>query len=168
MRFRSSALLLFLLSAGAVMGCKSESPQPQADSSLPAEWEDSNQLHPGPIRHPTLTDAQVQRIKTLQQTFRDVDPMPLEKWLEDFKRDLNPEREIRIYEVMAKAYRDYSAGKKLTQQAKEDVFQVVLLRSGAPESEVLPRLKLKTLSLDDAKEILQHYNTAPVPVTVSP
>jgi len=75
--------------------------------------------------------------------------------------------ELRIYEGMAEAYRAYCSGKILTPQAKQEVFQVVLLRSGAPDSEVLTRLELKVLSMQDAREILKHYNVAPAPVVVS-
>jgi hypothetical protein len=44
----------------------------------------------------------------------------------------------------------------------------VLLRSGAPDAEVLRQLELTTLSLDDAREILKLYPMAPLLITVSP
>lgn len=113
-----------------------------------------------------LTQQQEARIKRLQETFIDVDPTPLEKWREDFSRDRDPERELRIYEGMAEAYRSYCEGKDLTQAAKSDVYQVVLLRSGAPEAEVLPRLKLTVLSLEDAKAILKGYRVQAAPIVV--
>jgi len=130
-------------------------------------WIDPAHLQPGPVQHEQLTAAQVERIKKLQQTFSEVDPNPLEKWVDDFKRDHDPEREIRIYEGMAAAYGAYCTGRTLTPLAKKDVYQVVLLRSGAPDAEVLPRLKLSTLSVDDAKEILRLYQMPPAPITVS-
>jgi hypothetical protein len=109
----------------------------------------------------------MERIRKLQQTFSEVDPMPLEKWVDDFKRDKDPDREIRIYEGMAEAYTAYCSGRQLTLQAKQDVHQVVLLRSGAPDAQVLPQLTLKVLSVDDAKEILKLYKVPPAPITVS-
>ena len=109
----------------------------------------------------------MKRIKALQQTFQDVDSSPLDKWVDDFKRDHDPEREIRIYEGMAEAYRSYCSGKTLTQSAKQDVYQVVLLRSGAPDSDVLPRLNLSVLQTQDAREILKGYKRAPAPVLVT-
>lgn len=56
----------------------------------------------------------MERINALQQTFAEVDPTPLAKWVEDFKRDVDPERELRIYEAMAQAYRAYCQGKNLS------------------------------------------------------
>ena len=93
--------------------------------------------------------------------------MPLEKWIDDFKRDRDPNREIRIYEGMAEAYTAYCSGRNLTLRAKQDVYQIVLLRSGAPDAEVLRRLKLKALSVDDAKEVLSLYRAPPAPITIS-
>jgi hypothetical protein len=69
---------------------------------------------------------------------------------------------------MADAYSAYCAGKALTPSAKQEVFQVVLARSAAPDDVVLRSLKLKVLSLDDAKAILKMYKMPPAPVTVSP
>lgn len=131
------------------------------------QWIDPASVRPGPLQHEQLTSPQMERIKKLQQTFSEVDPSRLEKWVEDFKRDRDPEREIRIYEGMAAAYAAYCTGRTLTLPAKKDVYEVVILRSGAPDAEVLPRLKLGVLSLDDAKDILKLYRMAPAPITVS-
>jgi hypothetical protein len=132
------------------------------------EWIDPAKLQAGPVRHALLTDSQMERVRRLQQTFADVDPSPLGKWVDDFKRDVNPERELRIYEGMADAYRAYCDGRKLSSQAKSDVYQVVLLRSGAPDAEVLPRLKLSELSVSDAKNVLALYKVPPQPITATP
>jgi hypothetical protein len=148
-------VVLVLASAGA---CKSRKSGTQ--------WIDPNQLTACPIRHAALAPSQVERLEALQRTFADVDPTPPEKWIEDFQHDQNPEREILIYEAMARAYRSYCEGKTLSLTAKEDVYRVVLLRSGAPEAEVLPRLKLKELTMADAKEILRLYTAPPAPIRV--
>jgi hypothetical protein len=156
-------LLIALIACSAcLVACKQEPPSPRQT------WIAPGQLQPGPIRHEALTAAQLDRLTKLQQTFSDVDPTPLEKWVDDFQRDHDPEREIRIYEAMAAAYSGYGAGRALTLPAKRDVYQVVLLRSGAPDAEVLRQLELTTLSLDDAREILKLYPMAPLPITVSP
>jgi hypothetical protein len=158
---QTSFLIALMACSASLLACK------EGDQPSQKTWIDPAHLQPGPVQHQRLTDVQVERIKTLQHTFREVDPTPLEKWVEDFKRDVDPEREIRIYEGMATAYGAYCAGRTLTLAAKKDVYQVVILRSGAPDVEVLPRLKLSTLSLDDAKDILKLYPMAPAPVTVS-
>src|SRR5438874_4185177 len=152
------AWVAFLLALSGAASCRHAAPPEPADSSnAKTKWLDPSSVHPSPIQHERLTAPQMKRIKRLQETFHDVDPSPAEKWVEDFKRDRDPEREIRIFEGMAQPYRAYCSQRKLTLDAKKDVYQVVLLRSGAPDSEVLPHLQLKALSIDDAKNILKQY-----------
>lgn len=123
-------------------------------------------VQPGPIRHDTLSVDQEQRIKQLKETLRDADPSSLAQWLDDFKRDQDPEREIRVFEGMAQAYTAYCNPRSLTSRAKQEVLQVLAARSEAPEGEVLQHLSLKVLSLAAAKDILRLYKQAPEPITV--
>lgn len=169
MTLTRSIQLIMLVLLSCLFACRSDG---QDRSTKPAssqvQWVDTAKLQPGPVRHEQLSAAQMERIKKLQQTFSEVDPMPLEKWVDDFKRDLNPDRELRVYEGMAEAYTAYCSGRNLTPLAKQDVYQVVLLRSSAPDAEVLQQLNLKALSIDDAKEILKLYKAPPAPIKVSP
>jgi hypothetical protein len=126
----------------------------------------TNKLQPAPIQQTSLTDDQLSRIKRLRITFSEADPSPLEKWIEDFKRDANPESEIRHWEGMAAVYQTFIAGKNLSLDAKKDVYRVLLLRSGGTEQEVLPQLKLKVLTEQDAKEIMAHFIEKPPPEKV--
>src|SRR2546426_4100267 len=128
------------------------------------EWIDPNQLQPGPIQHASLTEEQMNRVKRLQKTFSEADPSPLEKWVEDFKRDVNPDNELKIWEAMATAYETFTASRNLTLDAKKEVFQVVLLRSGEPEEQVLQHLKLTALTQKDAREIMALFVEKPTPI----
>jgi hypothetical protein len=140
--------------------CKSNEP-PSTDKVS------TSTLQPGPVRHDELSPDLVARITQLHDTFQDVDPTPLSKWLDDFKRDQDPVREIRIYEAMARAYTAYCGGRDLTADAKREVYGVVLQRSGESDDDVLKHLKLKSLSIDDAKAILKLYDIPPAPITVT-
>jgi hypothetical protein len=106
------------------------------------------------------------RVRRLQKAFSKADPSPLEKWVEDFKRDANPDNELKVWEAMATAYETFTASRNLTVDAKKEVFQVVLLRSGAPEEEVLQNLKLKALTDKDAREIMALFVDKPKPIQV--
>ncbi len=131
-----------------------------------AEWVDPNKLKAGPVRHASLTEEQMVRVRRIQKIFSEVDPSPLEKWVEDFKRDLNPERELGIWESMATAYEAFTTSKSLDLAAKREAFQLVLLRSGAPEEEVLKHLNLKVLTEKEAREIMALFATKPEPIRV--
>jgi hypothetical protein len=130
------------------------------------QWIDPNKLQPGPIRHASLTDEQLQRVRRVQKIFSEVAPSPIEKWEEDFKRDLSPERELSIWEGMATVYATFTASKTLSLDAKKEVFQVVLVRSGASEDEALKHLELKVLTEKDAREIMALFTSKPEPIRV--
>jgi hypothetical protein len=69
---------------------------------------------------------------------------------------------------MADAYTAYASARNLSAAAKDDLYQIVLPRSGAPDSEVLAHVKLKVLSVNDAKEVLKSYKMPPVPPCCDP
>ena len=75
---------------------------------------DPNEILPGPILADTLSSVQLKKIDYLYATFKEVDPTTKEKWIEDFKRDQDPDREIEIWEMMANAYNSYCKGKEIT------------------------------------------------------
>jgi hypothetical protein len=127
---------------------------------------DSKELTPGPVVHEKLSDTRLARITRIQKVFSDVDPSPLSKWIEDFSRDQNPDREIGIWEGMVTPYQRFTAKRFLTLSGKREVYQIVLLRSAAPDNEVLKRLNLKVLTEADAKEVLSMYSDTPQPITV--
>lgn len=148
-------LFLGLLLSFTVVACTHDATRPQSHTQV--EWVNANQLKPGPIRHEVLTESQLERIKKIQSVFAEVDSSSTDKWIDDFKRDADPDHEIAIWERMAAAYSRYVEGKNLTTVAKQDVFQIVLLRSGATEAEVLSHLKLKVLTEEDAKKIIHDF-----------
>lgn len=114
-------------------------------------------LKPGPIQHSQLTADQLERIKRLRQTFADVDESSLETWIDNFKRDANPDTEIAVWERIARAYQAYCSERDLSIEAKKEVQTVLLLRSMTSEEEVLKGSKLKLLSAEDAKEVMKRY-----------
>ena len=114
---RACHLIALFTCAACLFACN-EAKQPSRQP-----WIDPASARPGPLQHEQLTSAQIERIEKVQQTFSEVDPSRLDKWVEDFKRDRDPEREIRIYEGMADAYAAYCAGRTLTLPAKNDVYQ---------------------------------------------
>lgn len=138
----------------------------EESSSSKIKWTDPKKLEPGPIRHASLTDEQMSRAQRLQKVFSEVDPSPADKWVDDFKRDANPESELRIWESMATVYETFTASNTLALDAKKEAYQVVLLRSGAPEGEVLMHLKLKILTERDARNIMALFTNKPEPIKV--
>lgn len=62
---------------------------------------DPQRIQLGPPDRSKLTDDQVARIRAFKDTLGDLDPSSLEDTLDNFSRDLRPEREIQVWERIA-------------------------------------------------------------------
>ena len=113
------------------------------------------------VRHDSLTADQIDKIKVIQATFEDVYPVSLEETITNFKRDLNPDKEISIWLHMSEAYKKYLKDKdNFKFEAKKEVFKLILSRSMMPNDEAIINAKLTILTEKDAKEILSFYDSA--------
>jgi hypothetical protein len=122
-----------------------------------AQWVAPASPEPGAIKHIGLSPNQMERIHKLRNTLAEVYHSPIEKWVDNFKQDSDPDKELAVWERIADSYTRYCSKRLLSIEAKKDVFQLLLLRSMAPEREVLNRIKLKTLTVDQAKETLKEF-----------
>jgi hypothetical protein len=128
------------------------------DTGGKVQWIDVNKLERGPVLRESLTKEQMARLEQIHQTFAEVDGFTLDKRLDDFKRDHDPDRELAVWERMTRAYQRFVASRNdLSLEAKKEVYRVVLLRSMATEEEVLARQKNSVLSQDDARTIMRDY-----------
>lgn len=126
---------------------------------------ESLEVQPSPIRHPELTAALIDRIRKLEETFAEVYPATLDEWLDGFKRDENPEREIAIWEQMASAYVQFLNTGEFNTSARREMLGLLLTRSSTTDIEPLLG-NLQYLTKDQARSLLALYDAAPQPVTV--
>lgn len=90
-------------------------------------------LKPGPIRHNRLPNSYMNRILVIYWTFSEYLSMSQVETIENFKRDLNPEREIEVWEkigvvILALKYR---YGWK-TDKVKTAIGLALMLSTGSP------------------------------------
>lgn len=130
---------------------------PASDSNETVELVDFKKIQPAPTQPDQLSDEQRTRIKSLQKTFSEVDGQSVEQWNNSFRRDENPEREIKVWERLAKAYVKYCSRRRLPIETRKEIYKVLLLRSMSPPGYVLKELELKRLSESDAIEVMQGF-----------
>ncbi|AMV35375.1 hypothetical protein VN12_25015 [Pirellula sp. SH-Sr6A] len=155
----------FVVSAAVavcLLGCGTTTSPPEST----VEWIDPNKIQQGPTLHDTLPAELLTRIKAVHETFADVDGTPLEKWIDDFKRDLDPEGNIRVWEDMQVAYNSYCNQRELPLETRREVFRIVLMRSMMPDKDVLARLELEHVPADDVPIILAAYPGDAKPIDV--
>lgn len=152
--FLAFVVALSIISCSANISSESQKTDVQQGT---VEWVDADLIQSGPIRQESLTEEQLRRIHKVYDVFAEVDGQPLEVWIDNFKRDLDPDKELDIWERMAAAYSQYCEDRALSIEAKREVYGIVLLRSMASENDVLRHIELKILSTSDAKEIMKGF-----------
>jgi len=130
------------------------------------ETVDPNEIQLGPIIHESLPDDLLRRIKLVTNVFESIDGISYEQSVGLYKRDLNPEANLSIYEEMAKAYNQFCENRCVSENEKLEAYRAVLLRSMFSTEETLNQLEFNSLSKAEAIELLQGYKLEPEPITV--
>ena len=84
-----------------------------------------SQLKRGPIRHEQLSLSLTARINYLRQALEEVYSQPIEKWLDEFQRDMNPESEVVWWERLTRCYLAYTEPKDLSFKQKQAAFKIL-------------------------------------------
>lgn len=111
-------------------------------------------LKAGPIRHATLPDDFIQRVKDFKQAIAEVETSSLESTLENFQRDAHPEQELILWEHIAKMYQwSIVAHAGLTLPQKKEVLSLLIgLSMGQRDFS-----HIKLLSKEAVDEITDRY-----------
>lgn len=86
-------------------------------------------LHPGPIAHEELPQSMLLRIKLIQRVLFEVMPQPLRETIDNFRRDVRPDRELFIWEAIAAAFIDATHGRLLSVDQRKEIFRALLAAS---------------------------------------
>ncbi len=110
-------------------------------------------LLPAEIRHKELPQNILVRLRLVYQTFGSLLDESLEEFIENFQRDVHPDRELAEWEIMATVYHDVTNGKNFDNTKRKEILSVLLAISmGAFNQESIH--ELKNLSYDEILEII--------------
>lgn len=158
-----STPLFILILVLAVAACKTNNNSEHSN----VQTIKAGDLTLGPIVHDTLSADQIEKIKTIQAAFAEVNPSSLEETITDFKRDQHPDGEIASWLAMANAYEQFTskhAGAPLDK--KKEAYKLILLRSMENETDAKANANLKLLTDKEVAEIFSYYTLEPKPITV--
>lgn len=127
---------------------------------------DTNQVEIAPYRHKTLPPALLTRIRALTDTFESVDGISYEQAIDLYRRDVNPEDGLVLYEEMARAYRQFCAARCAAKNEKVEVYQLLLLRTMFPSEQAVARMTLHVLSAAEARSVVGLYSLPAKPIPV--
>ena len=81
----------------------------------------------GPIRQQVLPEGFIARVIEYKEILKEVELCSLEETVSNFQRDLNPERELVIWEKIANFYKTYIKDKPdLSVSDKKELFGEIL------------------------------------------
>jgi hypothetical protein len=142
------------------------------------DTKDKTQVKPGEIAikdlrlneivHDSLTVDQLRDIEKIHKSFAEVNSSSLEETITNFKRDRHPDDEIAIWLKMAEAYERFTlaGGRQIDLNKKNEVYQLILLRSMMSEREVMDQVKVTSLTDDEIKEVFSYYDSPPKPLKI--
>jgi hypothetical protein len=137
-------------------------PAPAQDTVLV----DPKDIRFSPYRHKDLPAALLTRIRATTDVFEKVDGMSYEKAVDLYKRDLNPEENLVLWEEMARAYKIYCASRCSTAPERMDVYRALLLRSMFEENEAVLRTEPKMLNSTEVRAVVKLYRLPAKPIDV--
>lgn len=127
---------------------------------------DPFRLRESPMGTSTLTAEQSDRIEILKMQLAQVYPDKIQEILSGFSRDKNPEKEIKIWEYITKAYLTIEQVELASDDLRHEAFDLLLMRSWAPTGKVLSDYKLEHLTCKTAKRLLRAYELKPIPISL--
>lgn len=83
----------------------------------------------GPLRHETLPPSLIVRIYIMHEILLEVFDISLERTINNFRRDMNPESELEIWENIAAIYLKLTANTELEKDQKKEIFGALLKNS---------------------------------------
>jgi len=131
--------------------------QPDSQGCPDRKQVDVRSLKAGQVRHESLSPEVLARIRYLHETFHDVDAISLDERCDGFRRDVDPNRELAVWERMARIYRVFCHAHTVSPELRKEAYSVLLMRSMTSEEEVRDRLPIECLSADQVEDLLAGF-----------
>ncbi len=121
-------------------------------------WANPRELEPGPLGG-DLTAEQVDRIKAFRAILREHTPPSLEVALEDFRRDVAPDREVAIWERVAQVYAEELEDRpEADAQERGLLYRVLLMCSMSGRAEDVVSSVPGAKALPGLDRVIARYN----------
>ena len=107
----------------------------------------------GPIQHQTLPADLIERIRSYKKILGAADPVSIDEAVDGFRRDLNPDKEVTIWERIAHIFQHFTDSHQITDEARRlEVLRALLLISTGAEVQ-----ETATLTRDQITELRYNF-----------
>ncbi len=125
---------------------------------------DPNDLQFNDYVHESLSESLLERIKATTDIFEPVDGISFEQTVDMYRRDLNPEKNIIIWEEMARVFVLFCEGNCQSKEKKYETYKLLLLLSMFPLEQAIQHLNPQLLSKSEVEEVSSMYALEPTPI----
>lgn len=108
----------------------------------------------------SLTSDFVKRIHTLKTILDEVFPKSLDVWVHGFELDVNPEKELLIWECIALTYSTFVESRPLSMEAKKQVINILLQCSLGRTMEYILNSNSKVLGAAEVLNLFTLYRAS--------
>lgn len=127
---------------------------------------DPNDVQPGPYRHHELPPTLLKRIRATTDVFQQIDGLSYERAVDLYKRDVNPEENLVLWEEMVRSYTTFCKARCTTADERMDVYRALLLRSMFEEQEAVQRAQPMVLTAAEVRSVVKLYRLPAKPIVV--
>lgn len=110
----------------------------------------------GPHQHQSFGEEYRPLFERMIRVFADVFPGSAQEWEDDFRRDLNPEREMDIWSKIADCYEHFTDGRDMDLARKKEIFSVFLRCVSEGPKSALKSFDHHILARRQVKEMVDH------------
>ena len=124
-------------------------------------WVDARQVREFPRhRHARFTGEPLRKIRRIQALLEEVDPLSLEEWVDGFRRDKDPEREIAFWLGVAETYAFLVGNRPYDRARKLDVYNLLMASVISPAEDVPKITELQAFTKEEGRALLDEIQTA--------
>jgi hypothetical protein len=127
---------------------------------------DPKDIQLSPYRHKELPPSLLKRIRITTDAFEKIDGITYDQAVDLYKRDLDPESNLVLWEEMVRAYKEFCKSRCTAKAEQSDVYRSLLLRTMFSEDESVKRSRLSVLTVEEARRAMRLYRLPPKPIDV--
>jgi hypothetical protein len=127
------------------------------EANLPREYRSIQDLKPSPRRRQKLPETLIIRTHLFHSATREVIPHSVDEAIDGFLRDLDPDRELEVFERISACYVLATKGKNFRLEKKKEIYSALLRISTGPMRES-DQMRFKHLSRQELQQLEFRYS----------
>ena len=118
-------------------------------------WIEPSELKQSEYRHPPFTGPRREKIAKIQSAFPEIYDNSYEFWEDGFRRDENPDNEIKIWLHIATVYSEFASGKSL--EYRDELFRLVLACSNSGRDQLKNIFEAELIAPEQIEAVASSY-----------